>query len=142
MNSGHPCLGAHGGGLVPLGGDGGQVRADNPTLVLDGAARTLLGDLFGDTLFVHAAVHLRPCDLARVLALAKERGVLGAGEAEDLRGQSVQWMGESGGLRHDAHLGVAAHKEFTLGWVDAVARENVDFELLCAQDDRSACVLD
>jgi len=71
-------------GEVAAGGDGGEISADDTTLVLDGLARALLGDLLGDALLVHLAVDYRPSDLAGVLALHEEGGILGACEAEDL----------------------------------------------------------
>ncbi len=70
-----PCLCTGGGGLVALGGDGGKISTDDATLVLHRSARALLGDLFCDTLLVHATVHLCPGDLARVFALQEERGI-------------------------------------------------------------------
>lgn len=77
-------LRADGGGLVALGGDGGEVSTDDASLVLYGAARPFLGDFFCDTLLVHAAVYDRPCDLTGVLALEEEGSIFGGGEAEDL----------------------------------------------------------
>lgn len=77
-------LGSHLLRLVLLRGDGGQVQTDDAPLMLDGTAGALLGNLFSNTLLVHPAVHLRPCDLARVLALQEERLVFGCSEAEDL----------------------------------------------------------
>jgi hypothetical protein len=64
--------------------DGSDVSTDDTTLVLHGTTRALLGNLLGDTLLVHAAVDLCPCDLTGVLALEEEGGILGGGEAEDL----------------------------------------------------------
>jgi hypothetical protein len=52
--------------------------------VLHSSARTLLGDLLGDTLLVHPTVDLCPGDLTGVLALQEEGGIFGAGESEDL----------------------------------------------------------
>ena len=71
-------------GLVALRDDRGEIGADDAALVLHGAARALLRDLLRDALLVHAAVDLRPGDLARVLALEEQRLGLGAVKAEDL----------------------------------------------------------
>lgn len=84
-DGGQPRLGTGLSSLVPLGGDGGKVSADNTTLVLHGLARALLGNLLCDTLLVHATVELCPGDLARVLALEEKRLILRGGEAEDLK---------------------------------------------------------
>jgi hypothetical protein len=70
--------------LVAPCGDGSEVGADDTTLVLHGAARALLRDLLRDTLLVHPTVHLRPGDLAGVLALQEERLILAVCETEDL----------------------------------------------------------
>jgi hypothetical protein len=80
------------GGLIPLGGDCCEIGTDDPTLVLDCPARTLLRDLFRHALLVHPSVHLRPRDLARVFALEEERGIFGRCESEDLevRGELCQ----------------------------------------------------
>jgi hypothetical protein len=72
------------GGLVPPGGDGGEVGTDDTTLVLHGLAGALLGNLLSDTLLVHATVDDGPGDLAGVLALEEEGGIFGGGEAEHL----------------------------------------------------------
>ena len=66
---------ADGSGLVAPGGDSGEISTDDATLVLDGFAGTLLGDLLGDTLLVHPAVDYCPGDLTGVLAL-EERGCI------------------------------------------------------------------
>jgi len=58
--------------LVSLGQDGRQVGTDDTTLSLDVLARTLLGDLLGDSLLVDSAVDGGPRDLTRVLALEEE----------------------------------------------------------------------
>lgn len=79
--------------LVPLGGNGSKVGADDTTLVLHGLARPLLCDLLCDTLLVHPPVHLCPGDLARVLALQEERLILGGGEPEDLETKAVNTHG-------------------------------------------------
>jgi len=100
--------------------DSSDVSTDNPALVLHGAARALLGNLLGDTLLMHAAVDLCPCDLTGVLALEEEGGILGGGEAED--------------------LGVAADEELALGGVDFEAGERVNLDLLLAHN-HSAIIL-
>lgn len=85
-----PRLETSSSGLVPLGGDRGQVGSSDGTGVLDGLPRPLLGDLLGDTLLVVSAVELGPGDLTRVLALKEEGCAFGGGESEDLRGL---WVG-------------------------------------------------
>lgn len=75
--------------LVALGTDGLPGGTDDSTLVLDGAAVTLLGNLLGDTLLVHATEENGPGDLAGVLAL-KEKGLgLTVDETERLLGGVV-----------------------------------------------------
>lgn len=71
--------------LVPTSGNAVEGGTDDGTLVLDGAARTLLGSLLADALLVHAAGEDRPGDLARVLALEEEGLALRRDEAEGLR---------------------------------------------------------
>lgn len=70
--------------LRALGKDGSEVGTDDAALGLDGLARALLGDLLSHALLVHPAVDLRPCDLARVLALQEEGLGLVVEEPEDL----------------------------------------------------------
>lgn len=70
--------------LVAAGVDLLERGTDDTTLVLDGLARALLGDLLGDTLLVESSVNDSPGDLTGVLALQEERLVLGADKAEDL----------------------------------------------------------
>ena len=67
--------------LVLPGQDARQVGTDNTTLVLDGLARALLGDLLSNTLLVDATVDDGPGDLARVLALEEEGLLLRSDEA-------------------------------------------------------------
>ena len=70
--------------LVPAGCNGSKVSTDNTTLVLDSSPRALLGDLFRNTLLVHATEDDCPCDLTRVLALEEKRFVFRGSKAEDL----------------------------------------------------------
>jgi len=63
----------------------GLTSADDATLVLDVLARALLCDLLCDALLVHAAEDDGPGDLARVLALVRQRLALGCAEPEDLQ---------------------------------------------------------
>lgn len=70
--------------LVSLGQDGRQVGTDDTTLSLDVLARTLLGDLLGDSLLVDTTVDGGPRDLTRVLALEEERLLLRGDEAVDM----------------------------------------------------------
>lgn len=74
--------------LVSAGVDLVERSTDDTTLVLDGLARTLLGNLLGDTLLVKTAVDNSPGNLTGVLALQEEGLVLGAHKAEDLLGCS------------------------------------------------------
>lgn len=85
-------------GLVAPGSDSGKVSTNDTTLVLHGPARTLLSDFLGDTLLVHAAIDLCPCDLTWVLALEEQGRVLGTSESENLygKGRSGRKL-ESGG---------------------------------------------
>jgi hypothetical protein len=68
--------------LVALGADGLPGSTDDGTLVLDGAAGALLGNLLRDTLLVHAAEKDGPGDLTGVLALQEQRLGLAIDETE------------------------------------------------------------
>lgn len=129
LDGGGPCGSADLGGLVSSCCDGREVGANDATLVLYGAAGALLCDLLRDALLVHAAVHLRPGDLARVLALQEERLILARREAEDL----CSWVGcpqswQQTGVQ--TCLVVASDEEAPLAGVDTVAGERVDLNLL------------
>ena len=63
----------------------GLTSADDATLVLDVLARALLCDLLCDALLVHATEDDGPGDLARVLALVRQRLALGRAKPEDLQ---------------------------------------------------------
>lgn len=108
-NSRNSLLVTDSSGLVALGGNSSKVGTNDTTLVLYGPARTLLSDFFSDTLLVHAAVDLCPCNLTRVLALEEQGRVLGTGESEN--------------------FGVSTDKEFALGGVHTETGERVDFDL-------------
>jgi hypothetical protein len=80
---------------------------------------------------VHAPVDDGPGDLARVFALEEEGGGFGACEAEDLEALVLGGhVGLGGGRRETTYLEVSADEDLTLGRVDSVARERVDFDLL------------
>jgi len=96
-------------GLVAPGSDSGKVSTNDTTLVLYSPAGTLLSDFLGDTLLVHAAIDLCPCDLTWVLALEEQGRVLGTSESEN--------------------FGVSTDKEFALGGVHTETGERVDFDL-------------
>lgn len=70
--------------LVAAGVDLLERSTNDTTLVLDGLARALLGDLLSNSLLVESSVNDGPGDLTGVLALQEERLVLGADKAEDL----------------------------------------------------------
>lgn len=70
--------------LVAAGVDLVERSTDDTTLVLDGLARALLGDLLGHTLLAKTTVSNGPGDLTGVLALQEEGLILGADKAEDL----------------------------------------------------------
>ncbi|GAO51471.1 hypothetical protein G7K_5571-t1 [Saitoella complicata NRRL Y-17804] len=95
--------------LGPLLLDHIHGSTNNGTLSLDGTAGTLLLNLDLNTLLVHATVENGPGDLAGVLALEEEGGVLGGLEAED--------------------LGVTADVELTRTGVDLGAGESALFDL-------------
>jgi hypothetical protein len=54
-------------------------------LVFYGSTRPLLRHLLRDALLVHATVMDSPCNLARVLALQKQRFTLRRAETKDLK---------------------------------------------------------
>jgi hypothetical protein len=77
-------------GLTDLGADRALLldhlkrSTNNGTLVLDGAAGALLGDLLSNTLAVMATVENSPRNTTGVLALLEKRLRLGRLESEDL----------------------------------------------------------
>ena len=46
-----------------------KIGTDDSTLMLDGLARTFLGNLFSDTLLMHFAINCGPGDLSGIFTL-------------------------------------------------------------------------
>jgi hypothetical protein len=70
--------------LVTLGADSIPRGTNNSTFVLDGTARALLLDFFGDTLLVETTVDGGPSDLTRVQTLKEVGSSLTVDETERL----------------------------------------------------------
>ena len=92
----------------------GLTSTDGSTLVLDVLARALLGALLRDALLVHVAGDDRPGDVARVIALVRQRLALGCAEPEDLQRVAGE-LEEKGGHAQVTDVSITADGELALG---------------------------
>lgn len=81
--------------LVPPCSNEVQISTDDATLVLDGTARTLLGNLLCDALLVHPTEYLSPSDFARIFPLGEERSIFRGFKTKDLMGRNWNQQGET-----------------------------------------------
>jgi hypothetical protein len=113
--------------LSALGNDGCKVLANNAALVFYGSTRPFLRHLLRDALLVHATVRNRPCNLARVLALQKQRFTLRCAETKYLKVYVRKHQRRS---RIDTNFAITTDEQATLTRVYLVVSERVNFEFL------------
>ena len=99
--------------LVPPCSNEVHISTDDATLVLDGTARTLLGNLLRDALLVHPTEDLGPGDLAGIFALGKERGIFRGLETEYLNECEIGKKNQSRRIRRQAEYSLlpCCHRE-------------------------------